>query len=73
MITKKYTLYFKGKNKYGHEHDLPIVSLDLKSMDEYTSNYKSYDDLFIITDGSAGVPFCHLRRCYGRRRILPDS
>lgn len=46
MAQKKYTLYFKGQNKYGHEHNLPIVSLDLKSMDEYTSNYKDYYDLF---------------------------
>ena len=42
MVLKKYTLYFKGKNKYGHEHNFPILSLDLKSMDEFTSNYDGY-------------------------------
>ena len=45
MAKKKYTLYYKGKNKYNHEHEIPIVSLDLKSMDEYTSNYKDYVSL----------------------------
>ena len=42
MAKKKYTMYYRGKNKYMHEHEIPIVSLDLKSMDEYTSNYKDY-------------------------------
>ena len=46
MALKKYTLYFKGKNKYGHEHNFPILSLDLKSMDEFTSNYDGYLELF---------------------------
>lgn len=46
MALKKYTLYFKGTNKYGHEHNFPIISLDLKSMDEYTSNYDGYMNLF---------------------------
>lgn len=46
MALKKYTLYFKGKNKYGHEHDFAILSLDLKSMDEFTSNYDGYQELF---------------------------
>lgn len=43
---KKYTLYYKGNNKYNHEHNLPIISLDLKTMDEYTSNYSDFNDLF---------------------------
>ncbi len=46
MATKKYTLYFKGKSKYGHEYDFPIISLPIKEMDAYTSNYKDYCDLF---------------------------
>ncbi|MGN1268742.1 MAG: hypothetical protein ACI4U0_04520 [Candidatus Aphodocola sp.] len=46
MANKKYTLYFKGTNKYGHEYDFPIVSLPLRKMDIYTSNYKDYNDLF---------------------------
>lgn len=46
MANKKYTLYFKGINKYGHEHNFPIISLNLKSMDEYTSNYDCYKSLF---------------------------
>lgn len=46
MANKKYTLYFKGINRYGHEHDYPILSLSLKEMDGYTSNYKDYCDLF---------------------------
>lgn len=45
-MIKKYTLYFKGKNKYGHEHSLPIIKLELRRMDEYTSNYEDYCDLF---------------------------
>lgn len=46
-MTKKYTLYFKGKNKYGHEHNFPIVSLGLKDIDMYTSYYKNYVELFL--------------------------
>jgi hypothetical protein len=46
MALKRYTLYFKGRNKYGHEHNVPIISLDLKTMDEYTSNFNGYLDLF---------------------------
>lgn len=46
MANKKYTLYFRGTNKYGHEYELPIVSLSLRKMDIYTSNYKDYNDLF---------------------------
>ena len=45
MANKKYTLYFKA-NKYGHKYELPIVSLSLRKMDIYTSNYKDYNDLF---------------------------
>lgn len=46
MNKKKYTLYFKGLNKYGHEHNIPIITLDLKEMDKYTSNYKNCLDLY---------------------------
>lgn len=46
MANKKYTLYFRGKNKYGHHHEMPILSLNLKDLDMYTSNYVDYVDLF---------------------------
>lgn len=46
MALKHYTLYFKGKNKYGHEHNFPIISLELKKLDEYTSNYDDYLNLY---------------------------
>lgn len=46
MTNKEYTLYFKGKNKYGHYHELPILTADLKTMDLYTCNYINYVDLF---------------------------
>lgn len=46
MPAKKYTLYFEGKNRYGHEQRLPIISLSLKTMDKYTSNYGNYFDLY---------------------------
>ena len=46
MANKKYTLYFRGKNKYGHTHEVPIVSLRLKNLDMYTSNYIDYVDLY---------------------------
>lgn len=46
MANKKYTLYFRGQNKYGHNHEFPIVSLYLKDLDMYTSNYIDYVDLF---------------------------
>lgn len=46
MALKKYTLCFNGKNKYGHEHVFPIVSLDLKKMDNYTACYDNFVDLF---------------------------
>lgn len=46
MSSKKYTLYFKGKNEYGHEHVLPIISLSLNQMDEFTSSYNNYFELF---------------------------
>lgn len=46
MANKKYTLYFRGTNKYGHNHEYPIVSLNLKDLDMYTSNYIDYVDLF---------------------------
>lgn len=45
MNLKKYTLYFKGKNKYGNIFDYPIISLNLKDMDMYTSNYRNYNEL----------------------------
>lgn len=46
MANKKYTLYFRGQNKYGHNHEYPIVSLYLKDLDMLTSNYIDYVDLF---------------------------
>lgn len=46
MATKKYTLYFKGQNKYEKEYSLPIISLSLKLMDRYTSNYSNYSELY---------------------------
>ena len=46
MANKKYTLYFRGINKYGHNHEFPIVSLYLNDLDIYTSNYIDYVDLF---------------------------
>lgn len=46
MADKNYTLYFKGKNKYGHIHELPIVTSSLKTLDIYTCNYMNYIDLF---------------------------
>ncbi|MEE0699028.1 MAG: hypothetical protein U0M66_00260, partial [Bacilli bacterium] len=30
----------------GHQQRLPIISLSLKNMDRYTSNYGSYSDLY---------------------------
>ncbi len=45
-MTKKYTLYFKGKNKEKKEFDYPIISLSLKDMDLYTSCYKDSMDFF---------------------------
>ncbi len=42
----KYTLYFKGNNKYDHEHLLPIISGNIRVIDEYLSNYDDYVDLF---------------------------
>lgn len=46
MASKKYTLYFKGVNKYGHVYNYPIINLPIRDMDVYTSNYKDYKDLF---------------------------
>lgn len=46
MSEKNYTLYFKGTNKYGHEHTIKLLSLNLKQLDEYTSNYKDFLELF---------------------------
>lgn len=46
MALKKYTLYFKGKNKKGKEMNVPIVSLELKKMDEFTTNYNNSYELF---------------------------
>lgn len=46
MKIKKYTLYFKGINEYGHEHNIPIICLNLRQMDEYTSRFNNYLDLF---------------------------
>ena len=46
MALKHYTLYFKGKNEYGHEHNIPIITLELKKLDEYTSRYNGYLELY---------------------------
>lgn len=46
MANKKYTLYFRGTDKNGNNHDMPIVSLPLKELDKYTSNYEDYNELF---------------------------
>lgn len=46
MALKKYTLYFKGKNKKESEINVPIVSLELKKMDEFTTNYNNSYELF---------------------------
>ena len=46
MALKKYTLYFKGKNEKGKEINIPIVSLELKKMDEFTTNYNNSYELF---------------------------
>lgn len=45
MALKKYTLYCKCKNKEKNEIDYPIITLDLKKLDKYTSMYYSYKDL----------------------------
>ena len=45
MALKKYTLYYKCNDKKNNEINYPIISLDLKAMDKYTSMYDSYKDL----------------------------
>ena len=40
-LNKKYTLYFKSMNKYGHIFMIPILSMSLKELDKYTSNYNN--------------------------------
>ena len=77
MANKKYTLYFRGTNKYGHNHEYPIVSLYLKDLDMYTSNYIDYVDLFnnlpinvntfIKNELGCGIDFTNnddLERCF---------
>ncbi len=46
MANKKYTLYFKGEDRFNHKFDMPIVSLPLKELDIYTSKYENYNELF---------------------------
>ncbi len=46
MALKHYTLYFKGKDENGNELNYPIISLELKKLDEYTSNYDGYVSLY---------------------------
>ena len=46
MALKKYTLYFRGMAEQRKTRDLPILSLDLRKMDEYTSNYSNYAELY---------------------------
>lgn len=43
---KTCTLYYKGVNNYNHEFIIPIISMDLKSMDKFTSNYKDESSMF---------------------------
>lgn len=50
MKEKEYTLYFKGTNKYGHEHTMKLVSLNLKKLDEYTANYNGFLELYNSID-----------------------
>lgn len=45
-LNNKYTLYFKGVNKYNHEFLIPVIKMDLKSMDKFTSNYKDDVSMF---------------------------
>lgn len=45
MALKKYTLYYKYNDKKNNEINYPIISLDLKTMDKYTSMYSSGKDL----------------------------
>ncbi len=40
-LNKNYTLYFRSMNKYGHVFMIPILSMGLKDMDKYTSNYNN--------------------------------
>ena len=46
MALKKYTLYFRGMDEKRKFRDLPILSIDLRKMDEYTSNYSNYAELY---------------------------
>ncbi len=46
MANKKYTLYFRGEDRFNHKFDMPIVSLPLKELDVYTSKYENYNELF---------------------------
>lgn len=83
MDAKKYTLCFKGKNKYGHERELPIVTLSLRQMDELTSNYDNYLELFnalpfvaknFITENlSSGIKIDNLKQISSRFVIKDDD
>ena len=46
MREKEYVLYFKGINKYGHEHTIKLVSLGLKKLDEYTADFSDFKELY---------------------------
>lgn len=50
MKENQYTLYFKGLNKYGHDHTIKLISLGLKKLDEYTANYNNFIDLYESLD-----------------------
>lgn len=43
---KEYTLYFKNINTYGHEFIIPVLSMDLKSIDKFTTNYENELSMF---------------------------
>ena len=45
-LNKNYTLYFKGMNGYGYKFVIPIISMSLKDIDKYTTNYKDYLSMY---------------------------
>lgn len=45
-MNNKYTLCFVGKNKFGHVHEIKLMTENLKNIDLYTCNFINYVDLF---------------------------
>ena len=45
-LNKSYTLSFKGINNYGYEFIIPIISMNLKNIDKFTTNYKDYLSMY---------------------------